>query len=327
MRRCVIDQVEMRFMARGLKGRGRGVFLVILGEEEGGKLAKKGETEVVWDCNEPSFTARAVLSVRAEEVSRLVLEVRDYGNAGACLGRATVDVHGVLATKCMRQEVELENAPRGGLVVVGERLLGAGIARGVARKGRPGTIVLRVNCAALRKKGLAMRPVTVFYELQRRRAEAGGGASWIPVYRSEDGGRRVNGAGYIEFRNAHVDEESLHNGDPSRRLRLVVFKRGEKAEHEVVCHAECSAEDVVVKMGSAPLVGMFAEYERMGAMQTMGVRKGMTNDVVVVDISVDIFMAKGYHSVLNDGFMRRTSVMARTVRLVRSCGLKSRESS
>lgn len=303
--RHVIECVELRFA-----GAVAGADRLVIHAEEDGSLVEKGVTESVVVAATITWTARALLNVREGESARLVL---DAMGGDRFLGRAVVDVRDVMESG-MRAQVALEGGS-GSVSVVAERVCGAGVATGVARRGRPGVIVLRVNCAALRRKGLGKRGVVLFYEVQRRRVEGGGGVSWTPVYRSEEGGRRVNDAGYIEFRNAHVDEGALHNGDPERELRLVVLKRGFRGDDEVVCYAGFTAEKLVIERRGAPLIGTYVEFEGVGAMQTMGVRKGMTDDVVVVDISVDIFAARGFNSALNDGVLRHSFLKAHAAKL------------
>lgn len=183
---------------------------------------------------------------------------------------------------------------------------------------RPGIVVLRVNCAALKRKKsvsglISSREVVQFFELQRKRAEARGKTSWTTVYRSEDG-RRINSNGYIEFKTAALNESAIHNGQPRRELRFVFYRRNVRSAHDMVCYAQASLAELVTdrrghSLAAVPLCGQYTDDEGLGAMQVVGCQRDPTrDDTLVLDLSVDIFMPRGYCSSLMESRARQKIV-------------------
>lgn len=337
--------VELRLAARHLLNKDTlslsDPFAVLYADHFGVGVERIGQTETVYDDLSPAFVTRFVFTPRNSRFGTVLVELYDRDDPDEdaplarhdFLGRAEVDVNDLLDEPGGRINLNLLRAEgatrgrtdRGSVSVFAEVLRDAAASRGVARRParaggplRPGVVVFRVNCAALRRKGVPVgkRAVVQFFEIQRKRPEAGGGLSWTTVHRSEDG-RRVNAEGYVEFKSASLDELALHNGQPERELRLVFYKRNVRTEHDLVCYAALSLADVVSSPPRAhrgragahaavPLVGNYADYEGMGAMQITGLtRDPRRDDVLVLDLSVDIFMPRGYTSALNDTHVRR----------------------
>lgn len=332
--------IELRLSLRGLFVREAAAPCAVLyaSTVEGG-VEKIGATEAVAGATDPHFATRFLFSPKRECQPTLLVKVYGRGppaRGNPQIGRAEVDLGKALGRPGGRVTVPLVLAGKrrdgstvGAEVSVFVEPVAAGVcARGVAGVPGPGClvpgmgkVVFRVDCAALRRKGLAAaagrKGVVQFYEILRRRGEAGGGTSWTTVYRSEDG-RRESAQGYVLFKPAFIDEGALHNGRPERELRFVFLKRNARpAPHEVVCHATTSAADLLMRprgpgraRTAVPLNGADADYEGMGALQCVATRRDpRREDVVVVDLSVNIFMPRGYTSALNDNYVRRRGVV------------------
>lgn len=350
--------VELRLSARNLLNKDHlslsDPFAVLSADHFGVGVERLGVTETIFDDLNPSWVTRFVFPARNLDQSTILIEIydRDSNGKGAALskhdflGRCEVRMGEVLNAPSRRvcldllrmEGVSRGRTERGSVSVFTEVLEDERSALGVARvplpdtnQMRTGTLVLRVNCASLKRKVLVGKALKTrqFYEIQRRRPEKCGGVSWTTVYRSEDG-RRMNGNGYIEFKSSSMDELALHNGQPDRDLRFVFFSRNIRKDHDMVCYAQTSATELASchgdsghRAGSAvPLVGDFQDYDGMGAMQIVGSRRDeKRNDVLVLDINVDIFMLPsnvGYVSALNRNYIRPAKIGGGVSNRVRS---------
>lgn len=336
--------IEVRLSAKNLLNKDHlslsDPFAVLRADHFGVGVERLGETETVFDDLNPCWVSRFLYPMRDLKNSNILVDIydRDSNDKSALLsrhdflGRCEFGLGELLNAPCQRLTLDLlrmqgvtkGRKDRGTVSLFAELLSDEHTAMGAVRAPLPGSrqmrtgkLVLRVNCASLKRKvavGAALK-TRQFYEIQRRRKESCGGVSWTTIYRSENG-RKLNAGGYIEFKTVSMDELKLHNGQPDRELRFAFFSRNIRKDHDRVCYAQTTAAELADchengehKSGCAvPLVGDFQDYDGMGAMQIVGSRRDdRRDDVLVLDINVDIFMLPGrlgYVSALNRNFIR-----------------------
>lgn len=172
-------------------------------------------------------------------------------------------------------------------------------------------VVFRVSSALLKEIGGLHRKVTQFYELQRERPMANGDLVWSCVYRSKDG-VNVTRENYVEFSSIALTEAQLHNMQPTRRLRLVFYKRNTRSTHEMISYCVTSMADLMdvrtdERKAIIPMEGTYSDDTGLGNVIVTRVEKTTSNafnpnaaDEIRIDLRADHFLHRRFTSSLND---------------------------